>query len=120
MRRKAPEDHGRKKVRIPVVEIFETPKTVTLRAEMPGVEKEDFDIGVDGDELVIKGKRVPTNSGMKLIHGESNPSDYYRTFSLGDSLNASNVEAGVENGVLTLTFHKKPEILPKKIQVEVQ
>jgi len=119
MERKNPENCGRKKVRMPAVEIFETPKTLTLRVEVPGVAKENFDIGVDGGELIIKGKRTPTDSGMRLIHGESNPSDYYRTFSLGDSLDAS-VEAGVESGVLTLIFHKKPEILPKKIKVMVK
>ena len=113
-------DFGRARMRMPAVEIFESPKTVTLRVEMPGVGKENFDIGIDSDELTIKGKRSPVDSGLKLIHSESDTSDYSRTFTLGDSLDTSNVEANVENGILTLMFPKKPEILPKKIEIEVK
>jgi HSP20 family molecular chaperone IbpA len=119
MERREYGERGRVNLRVPAVEIFETPKAVTLRAEMPGVDKENFDIGIDGDELVIKGKRTPAASGMRVVHTESNPSDYQRTFSLGDSIDTADVDAKVEQGVLTLTFQKKPEILPKKIEVKV-
>ena len=112
--------HEKKRFRTPPVEIYETPKSVTLRAEMPGVEKQDFDIGLDGDELTISAKRRSTNSGLRRIHGESNQADYLRVFSIGDELDASNVEATVEKGILTLTIPKKPEVLPRKIQVEVE
>jgi HSP20 family protein len=117
MGRRNDRDNGR--TRTPAVEIFEEPNTVMVRVEMPGVDKENFDIGIDNDELTIKGKRSPVDSGLRLLHGESDQNDYYRVFSLGDTLDASKVEADVDNGVLTLTFPKKPEILPKKIEIKV-
>jgi HSP20 family molecular chaperone IbpA len=109
----------RKRYRTPAVEICETPQSVTLLAEMPGVEKDDFDISIDEGGLAIRGKRRPLDSGLNLIHCESDQGDYSRSFSLGDELDTSNVVANAENGILTLTFHKKPEVLPKKIPVEV-
>jgi len=107
------------RTRTPRVEIFETPKEVTLRAEMPGVAREDFDISVDGDELTIRGKRRPVNSGLKLVRGGIDNTDYYRAFTLGDALDADSVKAKLENGILTLTLAKKPEILPRKVEVNV-
>lgn len=107
------------RTRTPRVEIYESTEEVTLRAEMPGVAKEDFDINIERDELSIRGKRRPVNSGLKLIRGGIDSADYYRAFTLGDALDAENVKAQLEGGILTLTLSKKPEILPRKIAVEV-
>lgn len=105
--------------RVPRVEILETSESVVLRAEMPGVSKENLDINIDGDELIIRGKRKPMNAELKLIHGESDKADFLRVFTLGEELDTSNVNAKLDSGILTLTLHKKPEILPKKIDIEV-
>ncbi len=109
----------RKGCRTPRVEIYESPKAVMLRAEMPGVTKEDFDISIEGDELTISGKRRPMNSGLKLAHEGIDQADFLRVFTLGDALDTADVKAQLENGMLTLTLSKKPEILPRKIPVEV-
>ena len=119
MERQNDREHRKVRYRTPPVEIYETGDIVRLRAEMPGVAKEDFDVGIDKNELTIRGKRKPLNSGLKLMHGESDRADYFRVFSIGDELDASNVEAKVENGILTLTLKKKSEVLPKKVTVEV-
>ena len=111
--------NGGTRHRTPRVEIFETEKDVTLRAEMPGVAKEDLDVNIEGEELTIRGKRRAVNSGLKLIHGGIDRSDYLRAFTLGDALDTSDVKARLEHGVLTLSLSKKPEILPRKIAVEV-
>ena len=107
------------RTRTPRVEIFESPEEVTLRAEMPGVAKEDFDINLEGDELSIRGKRKPVNSGLTLMRGGIDSADYYRAFTLCDALDPESVKAKLESGILTLTLVKKPEILPRKIAVEV-
>lgn len=119
MMRKTGESNGKTRYRTPRVEIFETPEDVTLRAEMPGVAKEDFDIGIEGDDLTIKGKRKPVNSGLRLIHGGIDGADYYRAFTLGDALDTTSVKAKLEGGILTLSLSKKPEILPRKVEIEV-
>lgn len=114
------EEKGADRHRTPRVEILEKNDSILLCAEMPGVEKEDFDIRIDGDELTIGGKRKPVDSKLKLIHGESGQADYLRTFLLSDELDTSNVEAKLDRGILTLTLHNKKEILPQKISIEVK
>jgi HSP20 family molecular chaperone IbpA len=115
-------DRGRTEARYrtPRVEIFETGKAVELRAEMPGVEKDNFNIGIDGNELTIRGKRTAHPDGLKELHREIDTADYLRAFTVGDELDTSKVEAQVANGVLTLLISKKPEVLPKKIEVKVE
>jgi HSP20 family molecular chaperone IbpA len=120
MVRRGNEQQGREHYRIPRVEILEDGESVTLRAEMPGVAKEDFDIGIDGDELTVLGKRSPVDSELRLLHGESGRGDFLRTFSVGDQMDPSNVEANVDRGILTLTIHKKKEVLPRKISINVE
>jgi len=119
MAQQANEQRDRVRYRSPRVEICETPEAVTLRAEMPGVAKEDFDVSIDGDELTIKGTRGPVNSGLKLIHGGIDRTDYLRVFTLSDALDTADIKARLESGILTLTLSKKPEVLPKKIPVEI-
>lgn len=112
-------ERTKERTRTPRVEIFETPEEVTLRAEMPGVAREDFEIHIEGDELSIRGKRGRVDSGLTLIRGGIENADYYRAFTLGDALDPDSVKAKLENGILTLTLSKKPEILPRKIEVKV-
>jgi HSP20 family protein len=115
MDRKMPE---RQRFRVPVVEIKETQTAVVLQAEMPGVDKDDFDVQIDGEELTIRGKQKPLNSNLRVIHQESDKSEYLRTFILGEQLDTSKVEAKAENGILTLTLHKKKEAAPQKIAIK--
>lgn len=111
---------GAERYRIPRVDIREERDSVTLRAEMPGVNKEDLDISIEGDELSIVGKTKPVDAKLRLIHGETSDGDFSRTFVLGEELDPSNVKAKLDNGVLTLTIHKRKELSPKKISVEAK
>ncbi len=112
------EQKPKEQYRVPFVDIKEGKDSVTLRAEMPGVEKGEFDVTVDGDELTMIGKRKPVDSSMKLIYGESSGGDYRRAFVLSEDLDPSGISATVERGILTLTIPKKKEVLPKKIRIE--
>ncbi len=118
MTRRANGEREGVRYRAPRVEISESPEAVTLRAEMPGVAREDFDISVEGDELTIRGRRRPVNSGLRLVHGGIDRADFFRAFTLGDAFDTADMKARLENGILTLTLSKKPEILPRKIPVE--
>jgi HSP20 family protein len=108
----------RQHFRAPAVEIRETPTAIILQVEMPGVGKKDFDIQVDGKELTIRGDRKPFDSGLRVLHQESNNAAYMRTFILGNELDTGKVDAKVENGILTLTLLKKKEAAPQKIAIQ--
>ena len=81
----------------------------TLTIDVPGYNKKLIDVSVDGDLLVIEGK---ANSG--------NPNGFTRKFNLGDTYDVDGIEAGVVDGVLTLSIPYLEEVKPKQVKVKVK
>jgi HSP20 family protein len=89
----------------------------TLEIEMPGVNKEGLDISVENNELTIIGRRsLPTVEGT-LIHHESRPENFRRTFELDPSIDADEISAKIDQGLVTLTLPKTEHVKPRKIAV---
>ena len=89
----------------------------TLEVEMPGVNKDGLDISVENNEITIVGRRsLPIVDGT-LIHHESRPENFRRTFELDPSLDANKISAKVEQGLVTLTLPKAEHVKPRKITV---
>ena len=101
----------------PVSCLIENGDGYTLQVEMPGVNKEGLEISVENNELTILGRRsLPTVEGT-LIHRESRPNSFRRTFELDPSINTEKIAAKIEQGVVTLTLPKAEQVKPRKITV---
>jgi HSP20 family protein len=101
----------------PVSSLLEDGEGYTLQIEMPGVNKEGLEISVENNELTIVGRRsLPTVEGT-LIHRESRPNDFRRTFELDPSINTEKISARMDQGVVTLTLPKAEQVKPRKITV---
>lgn len=101
----------------PVSSVLEDNDGYTLQVEMPGVNKEGLEISVENNELAILGRRsLPTIEGA-LIHRESRPNNFRRTFELDPSIDAGKISARVEQGVVTLILPKAEQVKPRKITV---
>ena len=101
----------------PVSSLLEDGEGYTLQIEMPGVSKEGLEISVENNELTIVGRRsLPTVEGT-LIHRESRPNDFRRTFELDPSINTQKISARMDQGVVTLTLPKAEQVKPRKITV---
>jgi HSP20 family protein len=101
----------------PPASVLETGDGYTLEVEMPGVSKDGLDISVENNELTIVGRRsLPVVDGT-LIHHESRPENFRRTFELDPSINANKISAKVEQGLVTLTLPKTEHVKPRKIAV---
>jgi HSP20 family protein len=101
----------------PVSSLMEDGDGYTLQVEMPGVNKEGLEISVENNELTILGYRsLPTIEGT-LIHRESRPHNFRRTFELDPSINTGKISAKIEQGIATLTLPKAEEVKPRKIAV---
>jgi len=109
----------------PQVETFITPPTnireikdaYVLEVEMAGVSKQGLDVTVEGNELIIIGRRSdPPMQGVPLIR-ESRPVAYRRVFELDPSIDTSKMAAKVEQGILTITLPKTEQVKPRKIEV---
>jgi HSP20 family protein len=103
---------------LPSVDIYETDSDFLIKAEMPGVSKDDLDISINGEYLEITG-RVDNSweNGYKIIDREFILGDYYRRFYVGNKIDRDNVKASIENGVLNLTLGKSENIKPRKIEI---
>jgi HSP20 family protein len=101
----------------PAASVVEATDGYTLEVEMPGVNKEGLEISVENNELTIVGRRsLPAVEGT-LIHRESRPENYRRTFELDPSIDANKVSAKIDQGVVTLTLPKAEHVKPRKITV---
>ena len=101
----------------PSASVIEAGDGYILELEMPGVTKDGLDISVENNELAIIGRlSLPKIEGA-LIHHESRPENFRRTFELDPSIDADKIGAKVEQGLVTLTLPKAEHVKPRKISV---
>ncbi len=106
----------------PVLDIDEDDEKVTVRVELAGLKKEDFDISLRDDNLTISGERTAESDTRE---GESFRSERFfgafsRTVQLPTPVKAEGVAANYTDGVLTITLPKAEEAKPRKIEVNVK
>jgi len=104
---------------IPDVDIYESEEALTVVADLPGVGTEGVTIDVKDNQLTIRGSISPdVSDSERLLFQEYGTGDYFRQFTLGRSIDQSRIEAGMKDGVLTLTLPKADAIKPRKINVK--
>ena len=101
----------------PAATVLDNVDGYTLEVEMPGVNKENLEMWVENNELTILGRRSTPSIEGTLIHRESRPENFRRSFELDPSIDAGKISAKIEQGVVTLTLPKAEEIKPRKIAV---
>ena len=99
----------------PAVNILENDDSFKLEVAAPGLTKEDFKINVDNELLSISAeKKNETNEkNGRYSRKEFSYVSFKRSFNLPDMVDAENINAAYENGVMTLTIPKKEEARPK-------
>ena len=103
---------------VPAVDIVEDEHGITLKADLPGVSKEDLAIGIDGDNLTIEGTvKLGESSRMQPVYAEIRVAHYKRSFVLSRDLDGAKIDAAMKNGVLTLTVPKAEAAKPRRIAV---
>lgn len=106
----------------PAADIAETDNAFTVRLDIPGASPEGIDVRVSGNELAISAKvapRFPAGKSAVALHREYGVGDFARSFRLGEGIDASNINASYEHGVLTLTLPKSDRVKARKIDVRV-
>ena len=103
---------------VPTTDIFETEDALTVVMEVPGVSKEAVDISVENEVLKIEAKIDPSKyEGMEPLYTEYNVGHFARSFTLSNKIDQQQINAKLEDGVLTLTLKKAKEAVPRKISV---
>jgi HSP20 family protein len=105
----------------PNVDVYETEGSYVLKAELPGVNKEDIKIDISNKTLTLKGEKKfeEKTEKDKYVRIERSYGSFTRTFALSDKVDTENIKAAYRDGVLEITLPKKEEAKPKEIKVEV-
>lgn len=100
----------------PAVDIFETEEGLTLMADLPGVDKEGLDVGIEKGILTIKGTVSGETTGNEL-YTEFTLANFYRQFQLPDEIDPEKTRAELNNGVLVLNLPKAEAAKPRRIEI---
>ncbi|MEP6668989.1 MAG: Hsp20/alpha crystallin family protein [Chthoniobacter sp.] len=101
----------------PLANVLETKDGYVLEAELPGVGKDGVELTVENGELTIVGRRAVVENRGREVYRESRVRDFRRTFELDPSIDATNITAKVDQGVLRLHLPKAEALKPRKITV---
>jgi HSP20 family molecular chaperone IbpA len=102
----------------PRVDILETEQELTLFADVPGVKPGDVDLRYENGELLLHGKVQPRAQGKNLLLQEYEEGDFYRSFTIHESIDAGRISAECKNGVLTVHLPKVEAVKPRQIKVQ--
>ncbi|MDQ3927617.1 MAG: Hsp20/alpha crystallin family protein [Chloroflexota bacterium] len=96
----------------PAINVAETDREYRVTAELPGMDEKDIELSLHRDHLTIKGekKQEHEEKGNGYHRVERSYGTFQRTIPLPQEIDADNVEANFQKGVLTITLPKLPEV----------
>lgn len=103
------------------IDLKENDTAYTVRADIPGVKKEDVKVQVEGNRVSIScetKQEKEEKEGERVICRECHQGSSYRSFTLGSDVDEAKAEAKYENGTLELTLPKKEGKTAKRIEVK--
>ena len=104
----------------PAVDIYEEKDNITVRAELPGMKKEDIEVTVVGDSLTISGERKHAEEKKE---GETYRSERYlgrfqRSITLPSEVDPNKIQATYKDGLLTVSLGKSEQAKRKQIEIK--
>jgi HSP20 family protein len=105
----------------PALDLYEDKDNLIVRAELPGLKKDDIEISLNQGTLAISGERKAEarSEGTDVHREERFYGRFQRTLDLPKPVQAERVAASYKDGILTVTLPKTEEAKPKQIEVTV-
>src|SRR5580698_6525758 len=105
----------------PAFDVYEEKDNFIVKAELPGMKKEDINVSLHDGDLIISGERKSEtkSEGTEVYRAERYFGKFQRTVSLPPTVAANNVKAEYKDGILTVTLPKSEEAKPRQIEVKV-
>ena len=103
------------------LDVAESDQGYVVRAEVPGVNKEDIHVTIEGNQVTIAAevkRETERKDGERVIHAERYSGQVFRSFTLPAELDETASEAKYEGGVLELKLAKKPVVAGRKLTVQ--
>ena len=105
----------------PALDVYEDKDNVYVRAELPGMKKEDIDVSLHNGSLSISGERKAQEEfkDAEVYRSERFVGRFQRTLSLPTAVAADKIKAQYKDGILSVTLPKAEEAKPRQIDVSV-
>jgi len=103
------------------VDVTEDDKAYRVKADVPGVKKEDIKVSIDGNQISVSAevkKEKEEKKGETVVRSERYYGKQYRSFTLRHDIDEAKAEAKYEDGVLELTLPKKEPTHAKELTVK--
>jgi HSP20 family protein len=106
----------------PVTDMFEESDDLVLRAEIPGIKKEDIEVTITENTISISGeKKKETEAKRKNYYKwESSYGSFCRTFRLPKEVQLNKVKSSFKNGILEIRMPKSEEAKSKEVKVKIE
>jgi HSP20 family protein len=106
---------------LPSTDIYEEEGQFVLKTELPGIDKKDLEITLEGDRLTVKAEKKDETTRDATHHTrERYYGQYFRSMIIPYPVKEEEVSATIENGVLEIRLPRAEEIKPKRIEVEAR
>jgi HSP20 family protein len=109
-------------MREPALDVYEEKDQIVVKAELPGMTKDDIQISISDNVLTIKGekKKEEEDTGKDYYRSERVYGAFFRAIPLPAEINPDKVQATFKNGVLEIRLPKSEEAKKKEIKVKVE
>ncbi|MBN1493433.1 MAG: Hsp20/alpha crystallin family protein [Candidatus Omnitrophica bacterium] len=106
----------------PAVDVYDSKDNILVKADVPGLKKEDIDVTIQDNTLIIRGEKKEEHEerDKDYVRTERFHGAFHRTITLPGDVDAAKAKAEYKNGTLELTLPKKEEAKPKQISVDVK
>jgi HSP20 family protein len=107
---------------VPACDIYETPREIVVKAELPGLKKEEVSVSIENNVLMIGGERkFEEEVKRENFHRvERTYGEFLRSFTLPTFIDTTKILAEFKDGLLRVTLPKREEAKPKQIEVKVK
>ena len=104
----------------PPINVFNGPEDLLVQCELAGVKRQDVDLSITGETLIIKGTKHPPADEEKVHYQrrERGSGEFSRTLVLPDQIDPERVEATLTDGILTIRLPKSRAAKPRQIEVK--
>ncbi|HEX8128010.1 MAG TPA: Hsp20/alpha crystallin family protein [Pyrinomonadaceae bacterium] len=103
----------------PTVDIYENKDQIVLEAELPGMNREDFELSIENNVLTLRGERrfEKRDESDNYHRVERSYGSFTRSFTLPQTVSPENVAAEYKNGVLRVVLQKREEVKARRIEI---
>jgi HSP20 family protein len=104
----------------PPIDIYETGDSYVITAEVPGLTREQIDVAIEDNRITLRGARPGAAGGPNCHYHqvERGYGSFIRTFEFADPIQADNISADLQHGVLTVILPKLPVPAVRRIEVQ--